>query len=59
LVVPRGKIKTAIVVEEGLTKAIVQLWIKDLAAKVPFKIRIVHSLADAQKWLGVADSMVA
>lgn len=51
--------KTAIVVEQGLTEAIVELWIKELAKKVPFEIRIFHTLEEAEDWLGVVESKVA
>jgi hypothetical protein len=51
--------KTAIVVEEGLTEAIVRLWIRELTAKVPFEMDIFHTLAEARNWIGVAEEKMA
>lgn len=58
---PRGatREKTAIVVEPGLTEAIVELWIKEVAKKVPFELRIFHTLEEAEEWLGAAGEKVA
>jgi hypothetical protein len=51
--------KTAIVVDEGLTGAILELWVNGLKKRVAFDIEIFHALDEAQAWLGVAESMVA
>ena len=51
--------QTAVVVDEGLTHAIFELWIKGLRKRVAFDIQIFHSLADAEAWLGLEKSMVA
>lgn len=50
--------KTAVVIDQGLTEAIVQLWIKQLGNKIPFEIRIFHTLAEAESWLGVVAKVV-
>jgi hypothetical protein len=50
--------KTAIVVDEGLTEAILQLWVKEAESRVPFEIQIFHTLEEAEAWLGV-DSKAA
>lgn len=51
--------KTAIVVDQGLTEAIVLLWIKQSEARMPFTCRVFHTLQEAESWLGVAESKVA
>jgi hypothetical protein len=51
--------KTAIVVDEGLTGAILEIWVNALQKRVTFDIKIFHTLDEAQEWLGVAESMVA
>ncbi len=51
--------KTAIVVDRGLTRSIIELWVKALLVRVPFDIRIFESLDDAKTWLGVAEELVA
>jgi hypothetical protein len=51
--------KTAVVVDEGLTGAILELWVNALQKRVTFDIKIFHALDEAQAWLGVAESMVA
>ena len=43
--------KTAIVVDEGFTQSIIELWVNALLKKVPFEIRIFNELADAERWL--------
>jgi len=47
--------KTAIVVNEGLTGAIIELWVKGVRTKVPFAIEIFRTLHDAKCWLGIED----
>ncbi len=44
--------KTAIVVEPGLTKSIIELLASAASKRVAFEIRIFQSLADAHEWLG-------
>lgn len=51
--------KTAIVVNEGLTGAILELWVGALLKRVAFDINIFPTLEEAQAWLGVAESKVA
>jgi hypothetical protein len=51
--------KTAIVVDEGLTGAIIELWVNGLKKRVAFEIRIFSELEEAREWLAVAHSMVA
>jgi hypothetical protein len=51
--------KTAIVVDEGLTGAILEIWVNALQKRVTFDIKIFHTHDEAQEWLGVAESMVA
>ena len=43
--------KTAIVVDEGFTHSIIELWVSALLKKVPFEIRIFNELEDAEVWL--------
>jgi hypothetical protein len=58
---PRGatRTKTAVVVNEGLTGAILELWVNALQKRVAFDIRIFHTLDEAEGWLGVAAEKVA
>jgi hypothetical protein len=51
--------KTAIVVEQGLTEAILELWMGTARTRVPFEMKIFHTLQEAEAWLGVAESKVA
>ncbi len=51
--------KTAVVVNEGLTGAIFELWVKGIQKRVAFDIRIFHALDEAEEWLGLSESMVA
>jgi hypothetical protein len=51
--------KTAVVVNEGLTRAIIELWANALQKRVAFDIKIFHTLEEAKTWLRVAESMVA
>lgn len=48
-----SRTKTAIVVDEGLTGAILELWVKGLQRRVAFDIRIFRTLDQAQAWQGV------
>ena len=45
--------KTAIVVDPGLTGAIIELLVSGLQKKVPFEIDIFRTLNDAKSWLGI------
>ena len=51
--------KTAVVVNEGLTGAIFELWVKGIQKRVAFDIRIFHTLDEAQSWMGVVVDQVA
>jgi hypothetical protein len=51
--------QTAIVVNEGLTRAIIELWANALQKRVAFDIKIFHALEEAEVWLGVAKEQVA
>lgn len=51
--------KTAVVVNEGLTGAILELWANALQKRVAFDIRIFHTLNEAESWLGVTEEQVA
>jgi len=51
--------KTAVVVNEGLTGALLELWVNALQKRVAFDIRIFHTLDEAEDWLGVAEEKVA
>lgn len=51
--------KTAIVAEQGLTQAILELWMNAVERRMPFEMKIFRSQKDAEIWLGVARSKVA
>ena len=51
--------KTAVVVDEGLTESMVQLWVEGVDKQLPFECSMFHTLAEAEEWLGVAASKVA
>jgi hypothetical protein len=51
--------KTAIVIETGLTEAIVLLWIKESAHRVPFDCRVFYTLKEAEEWIGTSVSKMA
>ena len=51
--------KTAVVMNEGLTRAIFELWVKGIQKRVAFDIEIFHTLDEAEEWLGVAEEQVA
>ncbi len=51
--------KTAVVVDNGLTGAIISLWVEGLKNRVAFDIRIFPALEEAQAWLGVGKKRVA
>jgi hypothetical protein len=51
--------KTAIVVEQGLTEAIMQLLADGLQKELSYKCRVFHTLEKAQEWLGLKTSKVA
>ena len=43
--------KTAIVVDQGLTEAILKLWVKAAGNRIPFKLWVFHTLEEAEAWL--------
>ena len=51
--------KTAVVVNEGLTRAILELWVNALQKRVAFDIKIFSTQDEAEAWLGLAEYMVA
>jgi hypothetical protein len=51
--------KTAIVVDEGLTGAIIELWMDRLKMKVAFEIAIFRTLNEAECWLGIREASYA
>jgi hypothetical protein len=51
--------KTAIVVDAGLTGAVIELWVNALQKRVAFNIELFSSLDEAQTWMGVAKEQVA
>ncbi len=51
--------KTAIVVDEGLTGAIIEMWVNALRRHVAFEIEIFRTLDLAKEWLGVDQACVA
>ncbi len=51
--------KTAVVVNEGLTGAILELWAKALQKRVAFDIEMFRTLEEAESWLGVGEEQVA
>jgi len=54
---PKGtsRQKTAVVVDQGLTEAIVLLWIRTLRKKVPFDLEVFHTIEKAKHWLGISE----
>ena len=51
--------KTAIVAQQGLTQAILELWVNAVRKKVSFELQIFNTLEEAEEWLGTAVSKVA
>ncbi len=51
--------KTAVVVNEGLTGATLELWVMALQKRVAFDIEMFRTLEEAQAWLGVGEEQVA
>lgn len=51
--------KTAIVVAEGLTGAVIELWVRGLRTKVPFEVATFRTLEDAECWLSEGKADVA
>lgn len=51
--------KTAVVVDEGLTGAIIELWVTGLKKQVTFEIEIFGALDEAERWLGIHEASVA
>ena len=46
--------KTAVVVKEGLTGSIMDLWVSALRKRVAFEIEIFRTIDDAKEWLECA-----
>lgn len=51
--------KTAIVVDESLTKAIIELWVGMVRKRIPFEIELFETPEAAERWLGIAGTKVA
>jgi len=51
--------KTAVVVDEGLTGAIFELWVKGIHKRMAFDVKIFHSLDEAKDWLEIDVAEVA
>lgn len=51
--------KTAVVVHEGLTGAIIELWVNGLRKKVAFEIEIFRTLNEAKSWMGIHEASFA
>jgi len=51
--------KTALVVEDGQTQAILELWVSAMKKRVTFEIQMFQSLEEAENWLEVAKEQVA
>lgn len=48
--------KTAIVVNPGLTEAIIGLWVDGARKRVPFDMRIFHTFEEALTWLNASEA---
>jgi hypothetical protein len=44
-------LKSALVIERGLTEAIAQLWLQQAKGRIQFSCRIFHTLGEAEKWI--------
>lgn len=51
--------KTAVVVDDGLSGSIIELFVKGLKTRVAFEIEIFRTLDEAKEWLGVSKARVA
>lgn len=51
--------KTALVVNEGLNAAIMDLLAEGLTNQLSFEYRLFHTLKEAKTWIGVAEETVA
>ena len=51
--------KTAIVVDQGLTFAVLSLWVSAVQRKVPFEIKMFETLEEAYDWINTKHSAVA
>lgn len=51
--------KTAIVVNKGLTGAVIELWVNALQKRVAFDMKTFGTLEDAEAWMGVSEEQVA
>ena len=53
------RVKTAVVVDAGLTGAIIELLVNGLQKKVAFEVEIFRTLSDAKNWMGITEVSVA
>ena len=51
--------KTAVVVNAGLTSAIMELWVHALKKLVPFEIEIFQTIEEAEDWLSDTKALTA
>ncbi|VGO21115.1 hypothetical protein [Pontiella sulfatireligans] len=51
--------KTAVVCDQGLTQAVIELWMAEAQKRVAFEMRMFKTLEEAEGWLGVAVAEVA
>ena len=51
--------KTAVVVDAGLTGAIIELLVNGLQKKVEFEVEIFRTLSDAKSWMGIHEASFA
>lgn len=50
--------RTAIVVDEGFTHSIIELWVSAVLKKVPFEMRIFNDVEGAEEWLSESREQV-
>lgn len=50
---PEGvtSLKSALVIEPGLTEAIAHIWLQEAKGRTPFTCRIFHTLDEAEEWI--------
>ena len=53
-----NRTKTAIVVDQGFTHSIIELWVKAVLKKVPFEMRIFNDVEAAEVWLSESREQV-
>ena len=49
------RVKTAVVVDAGLTGSIIELWVHSIQKRLPFEIGIFRTLDEAKNWLGLRE----